>query len=76
MLFIILNNVLPVFYIFLSITDYFYTHLAFIQVTFYKIVHQQIVTFCVMLVFRDPSISVNHFIYSELFPVVCTMMLL
>lgn len=42
--------------------------------TFYKIVCQQIAIFwCAILVFRDPSVSLNHFIYSELFPIVCTM---
>lgn len=75
MLFIILNNVLFSTYIFsLSITDYSYAHLIFIQMTFYKIVCQQIAIFWwAILVFRDPSVSLNHFIYSELFPIVCTM---
>lgn len=70
---------MPVFllyvYIFLSIVDYSYANLIFIHMVFYYIICWQTVIFYAILVFSDSSVliqgTLNNFIHSELFPVVC-----
>lgn len=55
--------------------DYSCANLIFIHMVFYYIICWQTVIFYAILVFSDSSIlrqgTLNHFIHSELFPVVC-----